>query len=158
MKNFDLHNDTKIPSGFKTPEDYFDTLEERVMQRISFEDSKIATGFAIPDNYFDALEEKVMQKLPIKAKEIKVIALWHRKSVWISSVAALLLISLGSLYFYNQQTLENLTISSDYLAYQNEITTEDIALQLTDEDITALETELTSFDSETEKYINDYLN
>jgi len=158
MKNFDLHNDTKIPSGFKTPENYFDSLEERVMQRISFDENKITTGFKVPKNYFDSLEEKVMQKLPLKTKEVKVISLWQRKSVWISSVAAVFLISLGTLYFFNQQTSTDLTISNDYLAYQSDITTEDIALQLTDEDITALETELTSFDSETETYINDYLN
>ena len=158
MKNFDLHNDTKIPSGFKTPENYFDSLEERVMQRISFDENKITTGFKVPENYFDSLEEKVMQKLPLETKEVKVISLWQRKSVWISSIAAVFLISLGSLYFFNQQTSTDLTISNDYLAYQSDITTEDIALQLTDEDITALETELTSFDSETETYINDYLN
>ncbi|RXR19045.1 hypothetical protein EQG63_06255 [Flavobacterium amnicola] len=158
MKNFDLHNDTKIPTGFKIPENYFDSLEERVMQRISFDENKIATGFKVPDQYFDSLEEKVMQKLPLETKEVKVISLWQRKSVWISSIAAVFLISLGTLYFFNQQDSTDLTISSDYLAYQSDITTEDIALQLTDEDITALESELTTFDSETETYINDYLN
>jgi len=158
MKNFDLHNDNKIPTGFKTPENYFDSLEERVMQRISFDENKIATGFKTPDHYFDSLEEKIMQKLPTESKEVKVISLWQRKSIWISSVAAIFLISLGTLYFFNQQTSTDLTISNDYLAYQSDITTEDIATQLTDEDITALESELTSFDSETENYINEYLN
>lgn len=158
MKNFDLHNDTKIPSGFKTPENYFDSLEERVMQRISFDENKINTGFKVPDNYFDSFEEKVIQKLPSDNVEIKVISLWQRKSFWLSSVAAVFLISLGTLYFFNQQTSSDLTSTSDYLAYQSDITTEDIATQLTDDDITALETELTSFDSETETYINDYLN
>ncbi|MBP9794076.1 MAG: hypothetical protein KBC56_08765 [Flavobacterium sp.] len=158
MKNFDLHNDNKITTGFKTPENYFDSLEDRVMQRISFEENKMETGFAVPDHYFDSLEEKVMQKLATEAHQIKVISLWQRQSVWISGVAAVVLISLGTLFYFNQQNTENFIVSSDYLAYQNDITTEDIALQLTDEDITALEAELTAFDSETEKYINDYLN
>jgi hypothetical protein len=158
MKKIDLHNDNKILSGFKTPENYFDSLEERVMQRISFDENKIPTGFVIPDNYFDSLEEKIMQKLPTESKEVNVISFWKRKSVWLSSAAAIFLISLGTLFYFNQTETENLTISNDYLAYQNDITTEDIALQLTDEDITTLETELTSLDSETETYINDYLN
>ncbi len=158
MKKIDLDIDPKITTGFKVPEGYFDTLEDRVMQNITWEEknSKINTGFSIPKDYFNTLENNIMSKLEVN-KETPVIALWQRKSVWISSIAALFLISLGTLFFWNNSQ-EELTISQDYLAYQSDITTEDIAVHLTDEDIQALETELTPLDSNAESYINDYLN
>ncbi|HEX8270671.1 MAG TPA: hypothetical protein VF581_12325 [Flavobacterium sp.] len=34
MKDFNLENSNKIPSGLKVPEGYFDTLSERVMQNL----------------------------------------------------------------------------------------------------------------------------
>lgn len=158
MKKINLDNDPKIKTGFQVPENYFDSLEDRVLQKISFEENKpkINTGFEIPNGYFDSLEDAVMAKLN-DTKEIPVISIWKRKSVWISSVAAVFIVTMGTLLFFNTPK-EELTISQDYLAYQNDITTEDIAAHLTDEDIQALETEMTPLDNETETYINDYLN
>ncbi|HKX85411.1 MAG TPA: hypothetical protein VJL37_01980 [Flavobacterium sp.] len=129
MKKFDLHNDSKIDSGFK-----------------------------IPENYFDSFEERLMQKLPFEENNTKVIRLWQRQSFWISSVAAVFMLSFGIWTYFAQSNVENTISSSDYLAYENDLTTEDIAEHLTDEDIASIENEMQLYDNETETYINEYLN
>lgn len=129
MKKFDLHNDPKIDSGFK-----------------------------IPDHYFDSFEERLMQKLPFEENDTKVIRLWQRQSFWISSVAAVFVLSFGIWTYFAKSNVENTISSSDYLAYENDLTAEDIAEHLTDEDIASIENEMQLYDNETENYINEYLN
>lgn len=34
MKNFDLENNDKITTGFKTPENYFEQFEAKMMRQI----------------------------------------------------------------------------------------------------------------------------
>lgn len=129
------------------------------MKKIDLEnDKKIASGFKIPDNYFDSFEDRLMQRISQEEKPIKVISLWQRKSVWISGIAAAVVVSIGTWMYFEQQKTETLEISQEYLAYENDITTEDIAKHLTDEDLTNLELEITDFDTKTESYINEYLN
>ncbi|MFC7772892.1 hypothetical protein [Flavobacterium sp. GCM10027622] len=129
MKKFDLHNDPKIESGF-----------------------------TIPDNYFDTFEERLIQQLPFEENNTKVIQLWQRKSFWISSVAAVFLLSFGIWTYFAQTNANTIISSSEYLAYENDLTTEDIAEHLTDEDIASLENEMQLYDTKTETYINEYLN
>lgn len=131
MKDFNLETEKKIETGFKVPEAYFETFEERLFERIA------QTEVATP---------------------IKVVSLWQRKTFWVSGIAAAVVLALGTWLYFENNTKEASITSQEYLAYSNDITTEDIAQHLTDEDITALETELTSFDADSEKYINEYLN
>ena len=129
------------------------------MKKIDLEnDKKIESGFRIPDNYFDSFEDRLMQRISEEEKTVKVISLWQRKSVWISGIAAAVVISIGTWIYFEQQKTENIEISQEYLAYENDITTEDIAKHLTDEELTNLELEITDFDTQTESYINEYLN
>lgn len=46
MKTFKLDNKPKIESGFKTPEDYFDTFSARVMQQLPKDEPKIISLFS----------------------------------------------------------------------------------------------------------------
>jgi hypothetical protein len=46
MKTFKLENEQKIESGFKTPENYFDTFSARVMQQLPEEDPKVISLFS----------------------------------------------------------------------------------------------------------------
>ncbi|MEG2102759.1 MAG: hypothetical protein RRY99_14750 [Flavobacterium sp.] len=41
MKAFKLENEPKISSGFKTPENYFDTISAKVLQQINEEEVKV---------------------------------------------------------------------------------------------------------------------
>lgn len=129
------------------------------MKKIDLEnDKKIESGFKIPDNYFDSFEDRLMLRISEEENTVKVVSLWQRKSVWISGIAAAVVISIGTWMYFEQQRTENIEMSQEYLAYENDITTEDIAMQLTDEELASLELEITNFDSKTEKYINESLN
>ena len=71
MKPFNLHN-TKIDSGFKAPDNYFDNLEDAIFSKIN------------------ANEQKPIKKL------------WVNKLWLYNSVAACVLITLGLFFYYNQ--------------------------------------------------------
>lgn len=45
MKEFKLENSAKIESGFKVPEDYFDTFAQNVMQKLPVADTKVISIF-----------------------------------------------------------------------------------------------------------------
>ncbi|MGH2666288.1 hypothetical protein [Flavobacterium sp.] len=116
---------------------------------------KITPGFKIPEHYFEQFEHTMMDRLP---KETKVVPLWQRKSVWISSAAAVFLITIGTWMYFAQNNVENTNSVQEYLAYENDVTTEDIAMLLSDEDITTVESALDLYHTESETYINEYLN
>ncbi|MBT8304439.1 MAG: hypothetical protein KJP09_08210 [Bacteroidia bacterium] len=64
MKNKKIHN-VNDP-GFKTPKHYFESVEDRVLDKLKEEDPSInieTPGYVVPDSYFDSLEEKVLDKL-----------------------------------------------------------------------------------------------
>lgn len=126
MKQFDLHNDPKIETGFK-----------------------------IPEHYFENFEDQLMQQLP--EQEVRVVSLWKKRTRWISAVAAVFILGFG-LWLYNNNRNTELEAGTElYLAYQNDITTEDIAAQLTDDDIASIEKELGLYGTESEAYVNEYL-
>ncbi|MDI9311156.1 MAG: hypothetical protein QM535_13145 [Limnohabitans sp.] len=158
--NFEENNE-KTTTGFVTPNDYFETFEERLLQRINFEENnkKIATGFTIPENYFENIEDNIISQINSKEKSIKVVSFLQRKSVWISGIAATLIISLGTFFYFNQVETQNNISTKEYLAYSSDLSTYEIANELTDAEITKLENELVLLDkNETEKYVNEYLN
>lgn len=121
-------------------------------------DQKIEPGFKIPDHYFDSFEERLMQKLPTERKEIKVISLWQRKSVWITSAAAIFVFTFGTWMYFVQNNVESTISTQEYLAYESDITTEDIAMNLTDDDIATIENELNLYNTESETYLNEYID
>jgi hypothetical protein len=132
MKNFDLENNDKIPTGFNTPENYFEQFEAKIIHQISAKQTEKSA--------------------------VKVVSLFHRKQVWISSIAALFLLSIAlPVYFnsVNESTLEAVAIE-DYLAQQSVGTTE-LTNHLTNDDILELETSLGVSTSEGEE-IENYLN
>ena len=131
MKNFDLDNNYKITSGFITPENYFEQFEAKIMHQISAQKSAV--------------------------KEAKVVSLFHRKQVWMTSIAALFLLSIAlPVYFnsVNESSLQADTIEH-YLAQQSVGTTE-LTKHLTNDDILELETSLGVSSSESEE-IENYL-
>ena len=77
-----------------------------------------------------------MSELP--AKQAKIIPLYKRASVWISSVAAVLILALGlTVYFRSdsQTTQPDPTSIENYIAYQSNISSYDIIQQLDQQDI-----------------------
>ena len=131
MKHFDLENNDTIKTGFKTPNHYFEEFEAKMLQQILIENAA--------------------------NKEVKVISLFYKKQVWMSSIAALILVAIAIPVYFNlknENNLDALTIEH-YLAQQNVGTTE-IADHLTDDDIIELEASLqvsTSEKNEIEAYL-----
>ncbi len=87
---------------FKTPEGYFDSFHDRLMDRIQTEESGMDTsiipksdGFVVPESYFENLTQKVISQL--KSKEVKVVQLKSYKKIYYSAVAvaAVLLLFFG---------------------------------------------------------------
>ncbi|SEK41509.1 hypothetical protein SAMN04488008_101438 [Maribacter orientalis] len=97
-----------IKNPFKTPQNYFDSFEDKLMDKLSTKESVMpkARGFTVPDNYFDTFNDKLTSKLN---KETKVIPLYPIKKIMAiaASIAAIAIIFLG----YNWNRTEELSIS-----------------------------------------------
>jgi len=87
-------------NSFKTPEGYFDSLTDRIMDRISQEDSVIpkTDGFGVPEGYFDSLNKEIIdQSGGAASAETKVVKLHNYRKFYFAaaSVAAALLLVFG---------------------------------------------------------------
>ena len=111
MKNFNLGNEPKITSGFTTP-----------------------------DGYFDTFSEKVLAQLP--KQESKVISIFSSKKVWYFAVAAILILMLSiplfTKYSTQQEEIDSATLEN-YIAYQSNISEEEIVNLLEQDDIDKME-------------------
>ncbi len=132
MKNFDLDNNNKITSGFITPENYFEQFEAKIMHQISAQKSAV--------------------------KEAKVVSLFHRKQVWMTSIAALFLLSIALPVYFNSVNESSLQADTiEYYLAQQSVGTTELTKHLTNDDILELETSLGVSSSESEE-IENYLN
>ena len=116
-------------------------------------DSNIDSGFKIPEDYFENLSEKVLLK--INKPELKVLSIFYRKKVWISSVAAVLLISL-SITLYTKIAVksgeEKLTLEN-YISNQSEISQYDLVALLETKDIKKIKIDLKLDDKKIEEIL-----
>lgn len=107
MKNFNLGNEPKITSGFTTP-----------------------------DGYFDTFSEKVLAQLP--KQESKVISIFSSKKVWYFAAAAILILMLSiplfTKYSTQQEEIDTETLEN-YIAYQSNISEEEIVNLLEQDDL-----------------------
>ena len=129
MKQFDLENKNEIKSGFK-----------------------------VPDNYFEQFEAKMMAQIPVE-KETKVVSLFYRKQVWISAIAAVFLLAIAIPVYFNMASESNLDASTieNYLAQQQNVGITELSKHLTDDDIIALEKNLSLNESNPDA-VEDYLS
>ena len=116
----------------------------------------IKSGFKAPDAYFESLAERVMLNLPMP--EVKVIPLYKRRPVWVTSAAAALVLSL-SLVLTNKETAapsypDNKAIEN-YFAYQTDISSDELLQNLDIEDISELQESSTNISDEA---IEEYLD
>ena len=134
MNKFKLDNQPKIETGFKTPENYFDT-------------------------FYDRLELAIENK-----KEPKVIAITSIRKKLLYAVAAVFIITVSIPLLTNAlQTKQTSTISTEtieeYLSNHQTISNHDVIELLTYEDIKTLEIDLKIDSKEIETILtqNDYL-
>ena len=115
--------------GFKTPDNYFDTVEDKLMNAIQQENNLIQvkeSGFKTPSDYFDNLEDVILNKID-KKNTPKVIALFIKKNIlYASSIAAAVLLLFNLSIFDKEvtfdsldlQTVENYIIDEGFDSYE----------------------------------------
>ena len=124
------------------------------MKNIDLNTTKIKSGFKIPDDYFEKFEARILEKIP--PQETKVVSLFYRKQLWISSIAAILLLAIAIPSYYNSiKTTTSLDSSNieNYLSYQSNFTNFDIIENLTEKDIKELESSLAVNSDDVEAYL-----
>lgn len=101
---------------------------------------KIDSGFIIPENYFENFSEKVS----LKINEPKVVSIFYKRKTWISSAAAVLVISLSVTLYTKiavKSTEEKLTLEN-YITNQSEISQYDLVVLLDTKDIEKIKIDL----------------
>ena len=129
------------------------------MKQFDLENNKeIKSGFKVPENYFEQFEAKMMAQIPVE-KETKVVSLFYRKQVWISAIAAVLLLAIAIPVYFNMVKENNLDAGTIevYLSQQQGIGITELSKHLTDEDIAELENNL-SINEANSDAVEDYLS
>ena len=132
MKKNRIHNIKK--TGFKTPKDYFNNLEDVILSEIKLQETFTESGFTAPKGYFDILEERIIDKVS-KKETTKVIPLFSKRNIiYISSIAAAILLLFNLNVFNKQTTFDTIDTQTveNYILNEN-IGTYEIASVLSDE-------------------------
>ena len=114
---------------------------------------KIESGFKIPENYFENFSEKVLLK--INKPEPKVVSIFYKRKTWISSVAAVLVISLSVTLYTKiavKSSEEKLTLEN-YITNQSEISQYDLVALLDSKDIEKIKIDLKLDDEKIEEVL-----
>lgn len=130
MKNFKLDNEPKITSGFTTPDGYFEEFSSKIIAELPKEDSKIISIFS------------------------------YRKTLYFAAAAILILILCTPLFFkYSTQTdeIDSATLEN-YIAYQANISDEEIVNLLQQEDLDKIKLEFNVSDAAIEEVLNSNSN
>lgn len=125
--------------GFKTPDNYFETLEQTMLDKIKLEETiSKQKPFQIPDGYFETFEKSFLDKIDSQKASIKVIPLYKKKVIqYAAAVAAIFIVAL-SIFKFNDNHLTTATdhyftystlIESDYI----DLSSIDFEYLLTDE-------------------------
>jgi hypothetical protein len=137
MKKEKLHNINK--TGFKTPNLYFDSFDERLLEQLDHNDlieGVRNTGFTTPKDYFDSIELNTLEKL--NNQETPVIKLKSRTLFYslvgiAASIAIVLSVFLSKKEMLSLETIETVAIEN-YL-YQEDYTGDDLASLFTEGNI-----------------------
>jgi len=137
MKDKKLHNIKS--AGFKIPNDYFESLNDKIFSKLSNEsqlDSIKETSFKVPDDYFESFNATIFEKI-LGEKEAKVIQLFSKRNlIYVSSIAAAILLLFNLSIFEIKPAFDNLETETveNYIIDEN-ISSYEIAALLSDEHI-----------------------
>jgi len=121
MKNEKLHNIKT--AGFKTPNDYFDSVEDSVFSKLNepqILENTESPGFKVPKDYFESLDEIILSK--VDGNESKVIPIFNWKKIaYVSGIAASVILAFN-LFINNPKnvTFDNLETASIETYLMNE--------------------------------------
>ena len=130
MKTFKLENEPKIKSGFKTPENYFESFSARVMQQLPKEEPKTISIFS------------------------------KRKTWLYAAAAVLALALTIPVYnhFYDHPSEIDDTTLENYITYHSSISDTDLVNLLDEEDIQKMSVDLNLEDKTIENELSDNKN
>lgn len=122
MKKRRTSNDPR--TGFKVPEGYFDSLQDRIMS--SAETDKIQSelpqhGFQVPSGYFESFQRRLMQRLKKETEpqtRTRVRKLIFTHSLKYAAAVAVALLLLGTLFNSNQPTASDSFENIDLLTLE----------------------------------------
>ena len=150
-------------AGFKTPDNYFDAVEDNIMNAIKQENNlnlSKETGFKTPDNYFDTIEDVIINKIETKTTP-KVITLFSKRNLlYASSIAAAVLLLFNLSIFDKEVTWESLDAQTveNYIIDEG-IDSYELAALLTDDDFSEIDFIEQNITAETlENYLLDNLD
>ncbi len=137
MNNKKIHNIKS--AGFKTPKEYFESFDDKIFSKLNTEsqlDSIKKTGFKVPDDYFESFNDNILDT-DLSEKESKVIQLFGKRNlIYISSIAAAILLLFNLSVFDSKPTFDNLeTETVENYIIDGNISSYEIAALLTDEQI-----------------------
>jgi hypothetical protein len=152
-------------TGFKVPKDYFNTLEDIILNNIKVNSVLKGVdnpGFEMPDGYLNTLEDNFFNTLP-KEENPKVISLFSKRNlIYISGVAAAIVIMLG--FFWNNANTSALDLDYEMVeAYiiNQDISSYEIASLLTEEELLNINSDIldeTFNDQDMEDYLLENVN
>ncbi|MFI1743741.1 hypothetical protein [Thalassobellus sediminis] len=159
MKKNNIHNINE--TGFKVPKDYFDTLEDAILSNIKLKELSSDSGFKTPKDYFKTLEDRIIEKTSTKETP-KVISLFNRRNlVYLSGVAAAVLLLFNLSTFNNTTTWASLDTETveEYMISGDLLDSYEIASLLTTEELSDANFIETNFnENNIESYLIDHLD
>ena len=130
MKNFKLHNEPKITSGFTIPDGYFESFSEKILAQLPEESSKVISIFSLRKTWYFAVAAILILMLSIPLYTI-----YSNKSEEVDSA-----------------TLEN------YIACQSTVSEDQIVSLLEQEDLDKMKLEFNVDNKEIEEVLNSNSN
>ena len=100
---------------------------------------KITTGFRTPDNYFETVNEKIMQKITIQQHPV-IPLYRRKTTIWYAVAAILVIaLMIPAINYYNNplRQVDTATLES-YLSYQSNINQYDLINELDMQDVNQL--------------------
>ena len=121
---------------------------------------KITSGFTTPDGYFDTFSDKVLAQLPSK-QEPKAISIFSSRKTWYFAAVAVIILML-SIPLYTKYSTEPEDIDSatleNYIAYQSNISEEQIVDLLQQEDLDKMKLDFNVDDAAIQDALNSNSN
>lgn len=123
-------------TGFKTPQDYFESFDERLLEQLNKEDTIEgieAPGFQVPTDYFNSFEDKLFEKINNHQKPV--INLRSRKTFYyVAGIAASLMLALAIFVNKDNNSALSVEMVESYLE-NSDLDSYELAELLSDADL-----------------------
>ena len=154
--------DKKYNTGFKVPDQYFEGLEDRLLDTIAEDNLPKSAGFKTPEGYFETFETRLEKRLSeeIHTTTPKVMPLYKRKMfLYTASIAAVFACIVSVVTFSSETSIDIQDINTEAIASyiddgNLDISSQELALFLQEEDMNVLEIASEEISNEN---ITDYL-